>query len=76
MQPATPSVSPSLDPSNILTLDEVAQRLKVNPRWVYERTRKRSADPIPFTKFGKKTLRFDWAAVSAWWMKNSSGGAA
>jgi len=59
-----------LDPSQILTLEEVAARLKVPPRWVYERTRKRSQNKIPHTKFGKKTIRFNWAAVSLWWKQN------
>ncbi len=54
-----------LDPSQILTLDEVAGRLKVSRRFVYEKTRRRSPNPIPVIRIGKY-LRFDWISVSAW----------
>ena len=37
----------------ILTVAEVAQLLRVQPSWVYERTRGRSADRLPFVKLGK-----------------------
>jgi len=33
------NVVPIIDPSQIVTLEEVAQRLKVSPRWVYEKSR-------------------------------------
>ncbi len=54
-----------IDPSQILTLKEVAERLKVSERWVYKKTRRRSQNPLPCIRIGRY-LRFDWASVSAW----------
>ena len=52
-------------PEDILTLEELAARLKVEENWVYEKTRKRCRNRIPCHKLGKY-IRFDWAAVCAW----------
>lgn len=60
-----------IDPSQILTLREVAERLKVSERWVYEKTRRRSQNPLPVIRIGRY-LRFHWLDVSAWLRKNSS----
>jgi predicted DNA-binding transcriptional regulator AlpA len=57
-------VSP-IDPAQILTLEELAQRLKVSERWVYEKSRKRCQNPLPTIRIGRY-LRFDWISVSAW----------
>jgi len=65
-------VNPSLDPSNILTLDEVAARLKVSRRIVYEQTRRRCPNPIPVLRCGR-ALRFNWLDVSAWLLESSKG---
>ena len=46
----------------LLTVNDVAQWLKVPPSWVYERTRRRGADRLPFIKLGKY-LRFEETAV-------------
>jgi hypothetical protein len=54
-----------VDPSQILTLEEVATRLKVTPRWVYEKSRKRCPNPLPAMRIGRY-LRFNWVSVSAW----------
>ena len=59
-----------IDPSQILTLEELAQRLKVSPRWVYEKSRRRSTNPLPTIRIGRY-LRFDWVEVSAWLRKQS-----
>jgi excisionase family DNA binding protein len=66
MLPATPAI-PFVNPDDIISMEECARRLGVSRRWVYERTRRRSQDPIPHTKFGKKTLRFSWQRISEWW---------
>jgi excisionase family DNA binding protein len=64
--PASVSPNPSIiDPSSILTLSEVAERLKVSERWIYEKTRRRSQNPLPCIRIGRY-LRFDWVSVSAW----------
>jgi excisionase family DNA binding protein len=56
---------PLIDPSQILTLKEVAERLKVSERWVYEKSRRRCQNPLPTIRIGRY-LRFDWTSVSAW----------
>jgi excisionase family DNA binding protein len=54
-----------IDPSQILTLEELAKRLKVSERWVYEKSRSRCQNPLPTIRIGRY-LRFDWTSVSAW----------
>jgi excisionase family DNA binding protein len=54
-----------IDPIQILTLAEVAERLKVSERWVYEKTRGRCHNPLPVIRIGRY-LRFDWTDVSSW----------
>ena len=67
--------SPSpIDPSQILTLAELAERLKVSERWVYEKSRRRCLNPLPVIRIGRY-LRFDWLEVSAWLRQQSSGSA-
>lgn len=55
------------DPSNIITPDELAERLKVPATWVYEKTRRRAGNKnrLPAMRIGRY-LRFSWADVSAW----------
>jgi predicted DNA-binding transcriptional regulator AlpA len=57
------------DPIEILTPQQLAERLQVKPSWVYEQTRNRSGvrnpDPLPHIKMGLY-LRFDWRDVLAW----------
>ena len=70
-QASVPVVSASpIDPSQILTLAELAERLKVSQRWVYEKSRRRSINPLPAMRIGRY-LRFDWLEVSAWLRKQS-----
>ena len=52
-------------PEEILTPDQLAQRLQVSRAWVFEKTRQRQRNPIPCMRIGKY-LRFSWPAVSAW----------
>lgn len=69
-------VSPQpLDPSQILTLSEIAERLKVSERWVYEKSRRRCQNPLPVIRIGRY-LRFNWIDVSAWLQRQSFGGVA
>ncbi len=46
-----------LEQDELLTVDEVAQILKVPRSWVYERSRERTPDRLPHIKLGKY-LRF------------------
>jgi excisionase family DNA binding protein len=49
----------------LLTVTEIAQKLRVPVSWVYERTRRRGYERMPHIKLGKY-LRFDVLAVSEW----------
>ncbi len=60
-----------IDPSDIITLAELAERLKVSQRWVYEKSRRRCQNPLPCIRIGRY-LRFNWLDVSAWLQKNSN----
>jgi len=59
------SAPAALDPRDILTPQELAARLKVKPGWIYERLRRRQANPPPALKVGRY-LRFYWPAVCDW----------
>lgn len=69
------STMPAIDPTQILTIDEVAARLKVSPRWVYEKSRRRCQNPLPVIRIGRY-LRFNWIDVSTWLQRQSTGGVA
>jgi hypothetical protein len=58
----------ALSPENILTVGQLAERLKVRPNWVYEMSRKRGrrgAKPLPCLRVGRY-LRFYWPDVCDW----------
>lgn len=60
----------------ILTPSQVANRLQVEPSWVYEQTRVRATvrnrDPLPHIKLGRY-LRFDWKDVLSWVERRKTG---
>jgi excisionase family DNA binding protein len=49
----------------LLTIDELAIRLKVPKSWIYAHTRRRAACHLPYIKLGKY-LRFSLPDVSAY----------
>jgi hypothetical protein len=60
--------STTLKPEDILTPEELAQRLKVNIGWVYEKSRlrgKNNGTPLPTLRMGRY-LRFSWPDVVEW----------
>lgn len=61
------ALSPLLaqDAMEILTPDEVAKRLKLSVRWVYQNRRPRAKNPIPCLPMGR-CIRFDWNRVLKW----------
>jgi hypothetical protein len=63
-----------VEPSDLLTPEELAGRLKVSKSWVFEQTRDRAKirnkNPLPCIRLGKY-LRFSWVAVCAWMSENS-----
>jgi excisionase family DNA binding protein len=56
----------------LLTVEEVAELLRVPPSWVYERTRSRAANRIPGFRLGKY-WRFREADVFDWLERQRSG---
>ena len=69
---------PAINLQDLLTPEELAQRLKVPVGWVREKVRARkqgTAPRLPHFKAGKY-LRFYWPAVSAWLVATQVGGAA
>lgn len=65
----SPEVLGSTYSMELLTPQQLSERLQVKPSWVYEQTRSRSgvrdSDPLPHIKMGLY-LRFDWHDVCAW----------
>jgi excisionase family DNA binding protein len=49
----------------LLTIEELAERLKVRKSWIYARTRETGAGSLPRIKCGKY-LRFSENAVAEW----------
>jgi excisionase family DNA binding protein len=62
-------------PSNaeLLTVEDVAENLKVPVSWVYERTRQRGLNRLPGFRLGKY-WRFREAEVLAWLDRQRAGG--
>jgi hypothetical protein len=63
-----------LNPGDILTPQQLADRLQVPKSWIFEQTRQRSKvrnmRPLPCLRLGKY-LRFSWVAVSEWLSQNN-----
>jgi len=62
-------------PVGLLTVEEVAELLKVPASWVYERTRRRGHERLPGFRLGK-CWRFDESEVRAWLERQRAGGSA
>lgn len=56
----------------LLTIDEMASRLKLKKSWLYSRTMTTGANAIPRVKIGKY-LRFNPSAVMQWIEANYNG---
>lgn len=65
-----------LNPTNLLTPEQLAGYLNVEVSWIYEQTRNRAnnrnADPLPCIRMGKY-LRFYWPAVETWLERRQGG---
>lgn len=70
-----PASRSPLDPVDLLTPAELAERLKVPKSWVFEQTRGRAKvrneTPLPYIRLGKY-LRFSWVQVCEWMTQNNS----
>jgi hypothetical protein len=68
------SQAPRLEPSDILTPAQLAERLQVSTSWVFEQTRKRAKarnkTPLPCIRLGKY-IRFSWPQVCEWMARNN-----
>lgn len=71
VQPSQPS---PMQPEDLLTPKELAERLKVRESWVFEQTRQRakvrSEKPLPCIRLGKY-IRFSWVQVCDWMAQNN-----
>jgi hypothetical protein len=62
-----------IEPADILTPAQLAERLQVGLNWVYEKSRAngmKAANPFPVLRCGRY-LRFSWPDVCAW-LRSSS----
>lgn len=59
----------------LLTVESLAYRLSVPRSWIYSRTSRQSANPIPCLRLGKY-LRFKWGEVEQWLRETKGGWAA
>jgi predicted DNA-binding transcriptional regulator AlpA len=70
-----PSPAGQLDPADILTPEQLAQRLQVSKSWVFEQTRNRAKvrnkNPLPCIRLGKY-IRFSWSQVCEWMSKSNA----
>jgi predicted DNA-binding transcriptional regulator AlpA len=57
----------TIEPEQILTPEQLAERLQVAVSWVYEKSRARGkhGSPLPVLRCGRY-LRFSWPDVCAW----------
>ena len=56
--------------NSFLTIDEMAETLKVPKSWLYSRTRETGPGTIPRLKVGKY-IRFEYQAVMDWLRKQN-----
>jgi excisionase family DNA binding protein len=62
---AAPRVTPTPLEHELLTVHDAARFLNVTISWVYEHTRRKAEDRLPFVKLGKY-IRFDQADLRAY----------
>ena len=56
---------------NLLSIEELAEKLKVKKSWIYAQTKESGKGSFPKIKIGKY-LRFDETAVSDWIKKQNT----
>jgi hypothetical protein len=61
-----PAAQPQrLDSQDILTPEQLAERLKLPVSWVYKQTARRGSNSLPVLRCGRY-LRFSWPDVCNW----------
>jgi len=76
--PKLATTSAPIDPADLLTAEQLAERLQVPKSWVFEQTRRRAAvrnkarnrRQLPCIPLGKY-LRFSWRQVCEWMAENT-----
>lgn len=58
--------------SELLSVEELAQLLKVPKSWIYDHARKKGKDRLPHLKLGKY-LRFSEAEIGQWLIARARG---
>jgi predicted DNA-binding transcriptional regulator AlpA len=53
-------------PRQLLTVTELCAVFGVSPAWVYKRTKRGSADPLPVFRLGGRAIRFDPNKIAAY----------
>ena len=71
--PILPELAELPEPDSLLTVEDVADWLKLPVTWVYERTRRRGAGRLPGFRLGKY-WRFRREEILAWLEQQRSGG--
>ena len=75
LESAATSQPTRLDPADILTPEQLAERLQVKKSWIFEQTRARAKTrntrPLPCIRLGKY-IRFSWTRVSEWLQSQNS----
>ena len=68
-----PHPTARIEPGDILTPEQLAERLKLAVSWVYEKSRARGngRNPLPVLRCGRY-LRFSWPDVCEWLRSNNS----
>lgn len=62
-----------MENSDLLTIDELAEKLKVPKSWLYSRTRETVTDAIPMMRVGKY-IRFIESDVMEWLKRKQEEG--
>jgi hypothetical protein len=57
--------SPLFNPDDLLSIEQLAARLRTDVAWVREKIRRRCPNPLPTYNLGRHLL-FHWPAVCAW----------
>jgi excisionase family DNA binding protein len=60
-----PTSVPLFNPDDVLSIEEVAARLKTDVGWVREKIRRRCPNRMPAYNLGRHLL-FHWPSVCAW----------
>jgi integrase/predicted DNA-binding transcriptional regulator AlpA len=55
-----------LEPQRLMTVRELCAAFSISPGWVYKRTKRGAADPLPVVRLGRCGIRFDPAKISTY----------